>query len=624
MRFLSASALWWLGLSAIIIFFYLLKLKRQRRVVPSVFLWQRALQEIEANAPFRKLRRSLLLLLQLLILAALVFALARPLVKTRALATGSSILIIDSTASMGARDEGGNSRLQRAKQLARDMIASLGGSDRAAVIESSSRVTVRSALTSDRATLASAVDDIQETDAAGSLTDALLLAEQLAKAERDASIVVISDGGSSSTITNPFAQANHSGEAAVGPSQSTARAVALRLVRVGERANNLGIVAFNSRPAQSGSREELFASLANFSDQEHTVSLELKIDGRLVDARNVSIAANDHAAVVFDSLPQTGGLVECRINVDDDLAADNLAYAMLPDARKVRVAVQSENPFLIQALAVNSAIEARKLTSASAALDEFDCLITDGGISAEMLASTKPLLAINPLDVAGFWNSEGVLENPSITSIDRAHPVNSFLSYADLHIETAVKHSPGAWLKPVAQSGTDGLIFAGDNRRRVVMIGFDLSKSDLPLKIEFPILLANSIAWLAGREAAAGDRAIRAGQPATLRGASNQAEVTLPTGDTRDVSLRDGAALFADTLRAGLYEVKDAQPFAVSLLSEAESNTAPRQTIQTRQGEVGGQTETFSSEREAWKWLLLAALAALALEWWVYHRRIAA
>ncbi|HKG23530.1 MAG TPA: BatA domain-containing protein, partial [Blastocatellia bacterium] len=122
MRLLSVGALWWLLLGAVIILFYLLKLKRSRRVVPSVFLWQRALEEMEANAPFKKLRRSLLLLLQLLALAGLVFALARPLINTRSLSSGSSILIIDSTASMSTRDENGRSRLDRARELAREMI----------------------------------------------------------------------------------------------------------------------------------------------------------------------------------------------------------------------------------------------------------------------------------------------------------------------------------------------------------------------------------------------------------------------------------------------------------------------------------------------------------------------
>jgi Ca-activated chloride channel homolog len=624
MRFLSAGALWWLLLSAIIIFFYLLKLKRQRRVVPSVFLWQRALEEIEANAPFRKLRRSLLLLLQLIILLALVLALARPLVKTRALATGSSIIIIDSSASMAAKDEDGGSRLARAKQLANEMVASLGGDDRAAIVESSSRVTVRKAFTSDRAALSSAIGEIQETDAAGNLADALLLAEQLAKAERDAGIVVLSDGGGTSAIQPASAAGSNPSGAAFPLAPAPPRSTALRLVRLGQRADNVGIVALNSRASQTTGREELFASIANFADQARTVNLELRIDGRIADARSLQMAARERTAVVFDSLPQSGGLAQLQLSADDDLAADNVAYAMLSNVRKIRVAVVSDNPFLVQALAVNSAIEARKLNSPNAPLDDFDCVITEGVISAETLAGNKPFLAINPLEVAGFWSPGGAVENPSVTSIDRAHPVNSYLSYADLHIESAVRQSPGPWLKPIVQSGSDGLIWAGENKRRVVMIAFELAKSDLPLKIEFPILLANSIAWLAGRDAVADERAIRAGQPVTIRGSAGQTQITGPDGEAIDLALRDGAALFADTLHTGLYEVKDSQGFAVSLLNEAESNTAPRDSIQTRQGEISGQTETFDSEREAWKWILLVALVVLGFEWWVYHRRIAA
>lgn len=620
MRFLSASALWWLLLSAIIIFFYLLKLKRKRRVVSSVFLWQRALEEIEANAPFKKLRRSLLLLLQLLALAALVLALARPLVKTRALTSGNSIIIIDSTASMRARDEDGGSRLARAKQLARDMIDSLGGGDRAAIIESSSRVVVRSALTGDRAALRSAVNQIEETDAAGNLADAMLLAEQLAKAERDASVVIISDGGNSSTITT-----NNPSAAQASAAQAAPRATATRLVRVGKRANNVGITQMNTRQNQATGKQELFASIANFSAQDYTANLELKIENKLADVRTIQIAAGERAALVFDSLPQTGGLVELKMAVDDDLAADNLAFAVLPDARRLRVAVASDNPFLLQAIAVNSALEARKLNSPTAALDGFDCIVTEGAVSQEIIAGNKPLLAINPSDASGFWQTTGQIDAPSITTLDRAHSVNSYLSYADVHIENAAKRETATWLKPLAQSGNDTLIWAGENNnRRVVLIGFDLAKTDLPLKVEFPILLANSISWLAGREAVADERAIRAGQPAMIRTTAANAEITLPTGDSQRVDLRDGSAAFADTLQVGWYAVKDAQNFAVSLLNEAESNTAPQDSIQTRAGEVSGQAETFSAEREAWTWILLVALLVLTVEWWVYHRRIAA
>jgi hypothetical protein len=618
MRLLSASALWWLLLGAIIIFFYLLKLKRKRRVVPSVFLWQRALEEVEANAPFKKLRRSLLLLLQLLALFALVFALARPLVTMRALASGSTIIVIDATASMSARDEDDRSRLDRAKELARDMVNGLSGDDRAAIIESSARVTVRSALTSDRAALAAGIGDVRETDAAGNLTDAVRLAEQIAKTEREAGIVIISDGGGA-----PIASDLGSSPDSNSPVAST-QSTSVRFVRVGQRADNAGIVAMNSRPAPASGRRELFASLANFSDNERSMGIELRLDGQLVDARTVSIAANDRSAIIFDAIPPAGGLAELKLIARDDLSSDDVAYTFLPDARRLRVGVISDNHFLLQALAVNPDFDARKIGSgANAALSDFDCIISEGALRGDVIDSNRPMLVINPSDVAGLWRASAARERPEITSVERSHPINSYLSYGDLHVESATGREVAAWLKPIVSSSNDALIWAGDDgRRRVVMIGFDLAQSDLPLKVEFPLLLANSVAWLAGRDTLTTDRAVRAGQPATLRTSATSATVTTPAGDTQELTARDGSIIFADTLRAGAYEVKDAPPFAASLVSEAESNTAPRDSIKTRTGEVTGQAASFHSEREFWRWVALAALTVLTIEWWVYHRRI--
>src|SRR4030095_10673129 len=235
MRLASPNSLWWLLLAAIILFFYLLKLKRKRTVVPSVFLWKRALDELEANAPFKKLRRNLLLFLQLLILGALVFALARPLISVRAVASGSTIIILDSTASMNARDEDGSSRLDRAKQIARDIVESLSGNDRAAILESSARVSVRCALTSDRAALVDAIENIQETEVSGTLDEASRLGEQMAKSERDATILIISDGGGVEPPSDSRSL------------RTNAASATLRFIRVGRRADNVGIVAMNSR-----------------------------------------------------------------------------------------------------------------------------------------------------------------------------------------------------------------------------------------------------------------------------------------------------------------------------------------------------------------------------------------
>jgi Ca-activated chloride channel family protein len=612
MRFLSASALWWLGLGAVIILFYLLKLKRKRREVPSVLLWQRALEEMEANAPFRRLRRSLLLLLQLLALAAIVFALARPLVTTRALAAGSTIIILDTTASMNARDEDGRTRLDRARELAREMIDGLGSGDRAAIIESSSRVMVRAGVTSDRAALRSAIEDVRETDAAGTLSDAVRLAQQIALAERDAGIVVISDGGGSGLSANQIADGTQ-----------VDNSIALRFVRVGRGSDNVGIVAMNTRSRQAGARRELFASIANFGATPRDLGVELKLDGKLVDARTIAVTAGGRSSLIFDSLPAAGGMAELRLSGEDDLAADNLAYAFVPDARRTRVGVVSDNQFLIQALAVNTELDARMINS-TADVSAFDCIISEGAVGAEILKNQKPLLAINPPDLEGAWQKEAERERPEITAVDRSHPINTYLSYADLHIESATVRRQAAWLRPVVASANDALISAGETgERRVVMISFDPAKSDLPLKVEFPILLFNSINWLAGRDAAASDRAVRVGQPFTIQSGEPSVSVTTPDGETKEITAQDSTAIFADTLRAGIYQVSGSPPMAASLLSEAESDTTPRETLKTRAGEVSGEAETFYSEREWWRWIALLALAVLAAEWWVYHRRIA-
>ncbi|HEY7915320.1 MAG TPA: VWA domain-containing protein [Blastocatellia bacterium] len=612
MRFLSSSALWWMLTGAIIILFYLLKLKRKRRVVSSVILWQRALEEMEANAPLKRLRRSLLLLLQLVALVALVFSLARPLVTTSALASGSTIIIIDSSASMSARDEAGGTRLDRAKALAREMVAGLSSDDRAAVIESSSRVTVRSAITSDRAALASAISEIEATDAAGNLADAARLAEQLARSEQDASIVIISDGGASSL-------------GAPGETRDPSSNARVRFVRVGSRADNLGIVAMNWRAARAaGGRRELFASVANFSDTDRAVGVELRIEGALADARSVSVPAGGRSALVFDALPASAGLAELRLDVSDDLASDNLAYAFLPDARRLRVAVASENPFLLEAVAANPDIEGRKVSAdADLAGGGFDCVIADGATGAGLLASGLPALAIDPPSVEGLWQTFEPRATPQVTSVDGSHPVNSFLTYGDLNIESAPRRETAGWLRPIVTGGDGGLIWAGEGAgRRLVVLGFSLAQSDLPLKVEFPILLANSIAWLAGREADTDQRAVRAGEPVTIKSATGQISITTPEGNDRQVEIRDGSGIFADTLRAGTYRVAGGQGFAVSLLSESETDTAPKDSIRTRAGEVAGQTEEFTSEREVWRWIALIALIVLMFEWRVYHKRI--
>jgi hypothetical protein len=630
MKFISAGALWWLWLSAPIIILYLLKVRRTRHVVSSVLLWRRAIQEMEANVPFRKLRQNLLLILQLAALILIVLALSRPSVTSHALAQGSTVIVVDASASMGARDEndGSATRLERAKELVNEMLRGVGGPTRAALVEAAARPRLVCPLTSERPRLAAGLDEIKQTDETGDLHDAMLLGAELAKAQQSSEVVVITDGAG--------------GGGAID--QKEAR---IRFLRVGRRANNVGIVAMNTRPLPGG-RQELFASVANFGDTERTVQADLRVNGVLIDVRTLNLGpalesyaggtgqdgVSNRRSLIFDSLPPDGGVAELKLDVDDDLPADNVAYAIVSSSRRPAIGVTSPNRFVWQALATNPDIEPRRVqvqAGQESDLEHYDVVIAEGDQVSSALKSTRSLLCINPGDVPGLVSTEGGVQAPASSgniSTDPSHPVNSYISYGAVNFDRRRVLKVAGWLNPIVSDSAGGLIWAGqDKGRRVIVLGFDLSKTDLPVRMEFPILIANSIAWLSqgaggGPLDGALNQAVRTGQPLTLQSASPRITIQRPDGSTIQAETHDGVATFADTARVGVYTAKEANSrFAVSLLSGLESDTRPRDSLSGSGGKIQSSSETYKSYREIWTWVLCGALVVLGAEWLVYLRR---
>src|SRR6476620_273292 len=104
MPFATPLALLGLLFVPAVIAMYLLRLRRRETVIPSTVLWQRLVADVEANAPWQRLRRSLLLLLQLLLVLVLVLLAARPFLEHEAGLARDLIVIVDTSASMGATD----------------------------------------------------------------------------------------------------------------------------------------------------------------------------------------------------------------------------------------------------------------------------------------------------------------------------------------------------------------------------------------------------------------------------------------------------------------------------------------------------------------------------------------
>ena len=158
----------------------MLRLKRQDVTVSSLYLWNTLLQETQANAPFQKLRRNLLLFLQLLAAFLLVFALARPFVYGEGLTGHTVVIVLDTSASMNATDVH-PTRLAAAKTAADDFVdREIRLGDVATVLTAGSKPdSALSGFTGDKGRLKAAIDGAGGTDTPVDMTAALTLAQSL-------------------------------------------------------------------------------------------------------------------------------------------------------------------------------------------------------------------------------------------------------------------------------------------------------------------------------------------------------------------------------------------------------------------------------------------------------------
>ncbi len=179
MSFLNTLTVWqWALLLAIppaIIALYLLKLRRRPLEVPSTLLWHKSIEDLHVNSPWQRIRRSLLLFLQLLIVAFFVIALLRPGWHSSEIVGERSIFLIDNSASMNATDVL-PSRLREAEHRAITLINEMQSGNRAMVISFADTARIEQGFTESRAELRQAVQNIRPTNRPTNIADALRVA----------------------------------------------------------------------------------------------------------------------------------------------------------------------------------------------------------------------------------------------------------------------------------------------------------------------------------------------------------------------------------------------------------------------------------------------------------------
>jgi Ca-activated chloride channel family protein len=555
MPFASPLALLGLLFVPAVVAMYLLRLRRTETIVPSTLLWQRLAADVEANAPWQKLRRSLLFLLQLLLVLILAFLAARPFVERPAGLARDLVLIVDTSASMGATDIPPD-RLGAAKQAAIDALKDLPSGGKVSVIEAGRTARIVATGTTDLGRVRQAIESIRPTVSRGDLGDALALAQQLAIQSGDAEVLVATD-------------------AALAVPPTTKVDAPIRVLRVGDAkgSRNQAIVALAVRTSATLTRS-VFISIANLDLESATRRVEIWADDRLLETRTITVDPQARADVIIDDVPSDATILDVRLVAGDAanttvrpdlLASDDRAWAVIPPVRQRNIlVVGAGDPYLETALTYlpNSRIfilTPDEYPAGSVRTDgtAWDLIIFEGTIPATLPA--VPILAIAPSKSSGLGEVVGTLKNPGIATLGTDEPILRYVDLSTTHIATAQQLTLPAWARTVIP-GPKGapLLYSGIRAGLpTAVLAFEPRQSDLPLQVAFPILLANLTGELLGGTAAP-TTAVKPGDPVILSVPAGAAGLHVVAPDGRAVDLTSGAGggrsvTYTQTDQLGVY-----------------------------------------------------------------------
>ena len=658
MSFVNMLSWWqWLVLAAIpplIVLLYFLKLKRHPLEVPSTYLWSRTIEDLHVNSIWQRLRQSLLLFLQLLLIFLVMLACLRPSWRGTKATGDRFIFLIDTSASMGATDVD-PTRLSKAKAEAVKLVNKMSSGDVGMVISCSDAAKVEQTFTNRRQDLLLAIGRIEQTNRPTNFEEALRYAAGLANPShtrlegedqvdeaKPATLYLLTDGNTDAL-----------------PNFSLGNLEPVYIPIGGASPSNVGIVAFSTdRNPEKPGQTQAFARLENNTEEDVTLIVSLDLDGKLADATEITIPAGTTkgpgtAGAEFALEAVENAELTVRIDHEDDFALDNVAYAVINVPRKAEVLlVTPANIALRRALATSKANELANVIVAGPELLKEKTFLKDADtgrydlIIFDQCAPQRPpqsnTLYIGALPPGEKW-SAGELKGPLfVVDSDRLHPLMQYLSLGKLRIVEGFLIEPpeGSTVLLDSQIGPLFCIAPRQGYEDAVLgmtittindDGSTQPNTDWPIRRSFPVFVLNAIRYLGGSRGALTGSSARPGSPYEVRAHSPVNDVTVRSPDRRRTKLRregQNSFVFTGTAEAGSYDVYEgssreiAQRFSVNLFDSRESSLKVAELLELGYERVEGSVNSEIARHELWRWLLICLLGVLIFEWYVYNRRV--
>jgi hypothetical protein len=336
--------------------------------------------------------------------------------------------------------------------------------------------------------------------------------------------------------------------------------------------------------------------------------------------------------------------VEQTATDHDALAADDVAYVVVPPAKQLSVLVVGDgNYFLDKALSVLSLKkpDAMVPTDYEKKLpDTYDVIIFDRYSPTKLppqggfiyLGGVPPNLSLK----AARDPDGKVITIPDATVLDwkHDHPILRDLILDKLWAREQIKLLPTLDSEVLIDgSGGPLLVLHHEARGTHLVLAFDPLDSNWPVRPSFPVFIQNALKYLALGSDMNVRQWYQPGQAVRIPRVDLQKMDPIPTriritgpagAITAEVPAAGDFALPA-LERVGLYATDPPIPgfeqIAVNLLDANESNLLPADSAPGG-GNSLAQAAGGKSRLELWWWIVVAAVGLSMIEWWVYTRRV--
>jgi hypothetical protein len=624
------SAAQWTILAGVpvgIIALYFLKLRRRPVQVSSTLLWRRSLEDLHVNSLFQRLRKNLLLFLQLLIVLLAMLALMGPRLKGTSNEADRLIIAIDESASMGATDVS-PTRFEKAKAEADKFISNMERDDVAMIVGFSDRARVVANYTANKQLLRQRLAALKPTSNTTSIREALQVIAGLANPSSDLTarnakqgerilhdnvppkLKIFTDGGfpdvEGLSVGNVEPEVIVIGpvvEYPPPPKPGQARS------KESPPTNNVAILALSAtRGEEKTDQFQVFGRVRNYRGEE--VKTEARLfrhdpkkpgsAGVLLDAIGLTIAAQSEQSFKFDLNDDGLAELEVRLDVKDALALDNSAFTVFGAPRKAQILLVTEkNRYLTDSLATLSELsDVVQKTPAEIKVAEVKREIAAGRYDLIIYDSVSPetapeanALYFGVLPPGKAFAESKVLANPVVLTWDVSHPMMQYIrDLSTVVVRKAVTCEIPTGATPLIEGNGGALAFIAPRGGFVdAVVGFSLLdgtdfNTNWQLKSSFPLFLYNTIRSLGNARDSSGDEIHLPDMPTVLRADSLAPTVDVygPTGTKLETVKRSpqGTFVFNSARTTGLYQVRwgkdQSLSFAVNLFDPRESDLAPR------------------------------------------------